>query len=116
LDDVRKTLAYLEDENLRWLRQYKPANVEGRAVPPARQPGTLPRHEPQLPPPYASDRITVTDEWLNLPGQVDLKGNLVRFMDTFGTRTAQAIALCRSSPTSSRTCAYKPPKQMTGRD
>jgi hypothetical protein len=30
--------------------------------------------------PYAADRITVTDEWLNLPGEVKLKQNLVRFM------------------------------------
>ena len=79
--DVRRVLAYLEDENLNTLRQFKRPDLPddefkpltGLEIYPA------PNHAARLP--YARDRITITDQWLNLPGQEDLKANLVRFME-----------------------------------
>src|SRR5215470_1615867 len=79
--DVRKVLAYLEDENLNTLRQFKRPDVPDDAFKPLTglEIYPAPNHAARLP--YARDRITITDEWLNLPGQEDFKANLVRFVE-----------------------------------
>jgi hypothetical protein len=74
--DVQKVLAFLGDEShlpLADLEIYPATNHNFRL-------------------PYASDRITVTDEWLNLPGQVALKPNLIKFMAYVKDKDRQAVS------------------------
>jgi hypothetical protein len=75
--DVQKVLAYLGDE--------KGVDLANLEIYPATN------HNFRLP--YAADRITVTDEWLNQPGDVDLKPNLVRFMAYVRDQDRQAVPL-----------------------
>jgi hypothetical protein len=43
--------------------------------------------------PYARDRITITDQWLNKRGEVDLKGNAVKFMAFVTDNDRQGVPL-----------------------
>jgi hypothetical protein len=73
--DVQKMLGYVGDENgvdLSNLEIYPATNHNFRL-------------------PYASDRITITDEWLNLPGQEALKPNLIKFMAYVRDKDRQAV-------------------------
>jgi hypothetical protein len=77
---VQKVLAFLEDENLVHLLQYKREKVNNEDFHPLTGLEIYPAANHNFRLPYAADRITVTDEWLNLPDDVNLKANLVRFM------------------------------------
>jgi hypothetical protein len=75
--DVEKVLVYLGDESglpLSGLEIYPASNHNFRL-------------------PYAADRITVTDEWLNLPGEVNLQPNLIKFMAYVRDGGRQAVPL-----------------------
>ena len=94
--DVLKVLVYLGDE-----QGVDLANLE---IYPATN------HNFRLP--YASDRITVTDEWLNLPGEVNLKPNLVKFMAYVRDRDRQAVPLDKVIEYIKANIQVKPPKQQ----
>jgi hypothetical protein len=93
--DVEKVLVYLGDESrlpLASLEIYPATNHNFRL-------------------PYAADRITVTDEWLNLPGQVDLKSNLIKFMAYVQDRDRQAVPLDAVIEYIRANVRVKPPKR-----
>ena len=94
--DVQKVLGYLEDENIKNLLKYKPADIADDQFHPLANLEIYPVTNHNFRLPYARDRITVTDEWLNLPGQVDLKPNLVKFMDYVEDKNRQAVPMERN--------------------
>ncbi len=91
--DVQKVLAFLEDESLDKLLKYKSEKVKSEDFHPLTGLETYPAANHNFRLPYAADRITVTDEWLNLPGEVHLKQNLVRFMAYVKDKDRQAVPL-----------------------
>jgi hypothetical protein len=97
--DVRKVLVYLGDEqgvDLSNLEVYPATNHNFRL-------------------PYASDRITVTDQWLNKPGEVDLKPNLVKFMAYVRDKDRQAVPLAEVIEYVKANIQVKLPKQSRGK-
>jgi hypothetical protein len=93
--DLRKVLAYLEDEQTDRLQQYRPAKMTEEDFHPIANLEIYPATNHNFRLPYAADRITITDEGLNYPGQVDLKGNLVKFMEYVRDPSRRAIPLAR---------------------
>lgn len=93
--EVRRTLVYLEDEQINRLQQYRPAKMKEQDFHPIAGLEIYPATNHNFRLPYAADRITITDECLNVPGQVDLKGNLVKFMEYVRDRNRRAIPLKR---------------------
>ena len=91
--EVQKVLGFLEDENINNLFKYKPDDLADDQFHPVANLEIYPATNHNFRLPYAADRITITDEWLNLPGQVDLKPNLVKFMDYVEDKTRQAVPM-----------------------
>jgi hypothetical protein len=93
--DVQRVLVYLGDEqgvDLASLEIYPATNHNFRL-------------------PYAADRITVTDQWLNLPGEVELKPNLVKFMAYVQNKGRQAVPLAEVIEYVKANVQQKPPKK-----
>jgi hypothetical protein len=113
--DVQKVLAFLEDESLGTLLKYKPENAKREDFHPLTglELYPAPNHNFRLP--YAADRITATDEWLNLPGEVSLKQNLVRFMAYVKDRDRQAMPFSQVFDFIKANVRPKPPKQAKSR-
>jgi hypothetical protein len=118
LEEVRKevyqVLAYLEDENLGRLLKYKPANLPEDQFHPVACLEVYPATNHNFRLPYARDRITITDEWLNLPGQVDLKQNVVKFMEYVQDKDRQAVPLAEVIDYIRANIKWKPPKEARG--
>lgn len=112
--DVQRVLAYLEDENFAGLLKYKPANLSEDKFHPVANLEIYPATNHNFRLPYARDRITVTDEWLNLPGQVDIKQNVVRFMDYVQDKNRQAVPMTNVIDYIRANIKWKPPKQSRG--
>jgi hypothetical protein len=96
--DVEKVLVYLGDESglpLAGLEIYPATNQNFRL-------------------PYAADRITVTDEWLNRPGQVALKPNLLKFMAYVRDGDRQAVPLHEVVEYIRANVRVKPPERSRG--
>src|SRR5262249_27605816 len=74
--DVRKVLALLEDEHLLELLPYKPEKTAPQDYHPLATIEVYPATNHAFRLPYAWDRITITDEWLNRSNEVNLKHNL----------------------------------------
>jgi hypothetical protein len=91
--EVRQVLSYLEDEHINELLRYKPANVKDEDFHPIANLELYPATNHNFRLPYAADRITVTDDWLNKAGEVSLKPNLIRFMDYVENPERQAVPL-----------------------
>ncbi len=112
--DVQKVLAYLEDENFARLSIHKPANLADHQFHPVAGLEVYPATNHNFRLPYARDRITITDEWLNLPGQVDLKGNVVKFMDYVQDKDRQAVPMAEVIEVIKANIKWKPAKQTRG--
>jgi hypothetical protein len=91
--DVWKVLAYLEAEHGAELLQYKPTRVKAEDYYPLTGLEVYPATNHAFRLPYAADRITITDEWLNRPGEGKLKQNLIRFMEYVQDNERQAVPL-----------------------
>lgn len=114
-NDVQKVLAYLENENFARLLKHKPANLPEDQFHPVANLEIYPATNHNFRLPYARDRITITDEWLNLPGQVDLKGNVVKFMDYVRDKNRQAVPMSQVIEVIKASIKWKPSKQETRR-
>ena len=108
--DVQKVLAYLEDENFNALMQFKPEGVRDADFHPLDSLELYPAMNHNFRLPYAADRITVTDQWLNRPGEVSLKTNLVKFMDYVKDKDRQAVPLEEVIDYIRANVQWKPPK------
>lgn len=93
--DVQKVLVYLGDEN--------GADLSNLEIYPATN------HNFRLP--YAADRITVTDEWLNKPGEVNLKSNLVKFMAYVKDKRRKTVPLAEVIEYIKANIQWKPEKK-----
>src|SRR5262249_13955340 len=112
MGDVQKVLAFLEDESLGHLLQYKPEKVKNEDFRPLTGLEIYPAANHNFRLPYAADRITVTDEWLNLPGEVNLKPNLGRFMAYVKDRNRQAVPFSQVFDFIKANVRPKPAKQV----
>ncbi len=112
--DVGKVLVYLEEENFAKLLNHKPADLPEDQFHPVANLEIYPAVNHNFRLPYARDRITITDEWLNLPGQVDLKGNVVKFMDYVQDNDRQAIPMADVIEVIKASIKLKPLKQTRG--
>jgi hypothetical protein len=84
-------LKYLEDEQLADLLKYKSPRIQEENFHPIANLEIYPATNHNFRLPYAADRITITDEWLNLPDEVNLKSNLVKFMGYVQDQNRQAL-------------------------
>jgi hypothetical protein len=91
--DVGKVLAYLEDKHTATLLSYKPERIKEQDWQPVAGLEIYPATNHNFRLPYAADRITITDEWLNRPGEVNLKPNLIKFMAYVRDPSRQAVPL-----------------------
>lgn len=112
--DVKKVLAYLEEENFARLSKYKAAILPEEQFHPIAKIEIYPTTNHNFRLPYARDRITITDEWLNLPGQVDLKQNVVKFMDYVCDKDRQAVPMAEVIEAIKASIKWKLPKQARG--
>ena len=108
--DVQKVLAFLEDENFNDLAQFKPEGVKDADFHPLAGLELYPATNHNFRLPYAADRITITDQWLNRPGEVSLNPNLVSFMDYVKDKERQAIPLAEVIDYIRANVQWKPPK------
>ncbi len=93
--DVQKTLVFLEDEQINRLQQYRPPKLKDQDFHPLANLELYPATNHNFRLPYAADRITITDDCLNGPGQVHLKPNLVKLMAYVRDQSRRAIPLAR---------------------
>jgi len=110
--DVQNVLAFLEDEHLGTLLKYKAEKVKDNQFHPVAGLELYPAANHNFRLPYAADRITVTDEWLNLPGQVNLKPTLVRFMGYVKDKIRQAVPFSQVFDFIKANIRPKPSKQV----
>lgn len=90
--DLQKNLAFLEDEFFNSFLPFKPSGVRDEDWHPLAGLEIYPAANHNFRLPYAADRVTVTDRWLNLPGEIDYKPNLIDFMDYIKDDTRQAVS------------------------
>jgi hypothetical protein len=108
--DVQKVLVYLEDENSNALVQFKPEGIQHGDFHPLAGLELYPATNHNFRLPYAADRITITDQWLNRPCEVSLKPNLVQFMDYVKDKDRQAVPLAEVIDYIRANVQWKPPK------
>jgi hypothetical protein len=113
--DVQRVLAYLEDESLNGLLRYKADDLPEDKFHPLAALEIYPARNHNFRLPYAADRITVTDEWLNLPEEVSLKANLVKFMAYVKDKERQAVLLAKVIEYVKANVQWKPPRKGQGR-
>lgn len=109
---VQQVLCKLEDEHILSLLKYKPDDVDPKNFHPLASLELYPATNHNFRLPYAGDRITVTDEWLNRPGEVNLKPNLVKFMSYVNSKNRQAVPLVEVIEYVKAHVQLKPPKQQ----
>ena len=108
--DVQKVLVYLEDENINALVQFKPEVIQDADFRPLAGLELYPATNHNFRLPYAGDRITITDQWLNRPGDVSLKTNLIQFMDYVKDNNRDAVRLAEVIDYIRANVQWKPPK------
>jgi hypothetical protein len=109
--EVQKMLTDLEEKHIERLRTYKPEGLDADNYHPLVSLELYPATNHNFRLPYAPDRITVTDQWLNRPGEVDLKPNLVKFMAYVRDASRQALPLAEVIEYVRANIRWKPPKQ-----
>jgi hypothetical protein len=114
-EDVQRVLAYLEDENLTGLLRYRPDDLPEDKFHPLAALEIYPAVNHNFRLPYAADRITVTDEWLNLPEEVSLKANLVKFMAYVNDKERLAAPLAEVIQYVRANVRWKSPRKGQGR-
>ena len=113
--DVQKVLVYLEDESINKLMTFKPEGVKDADFHPLVNLEIYPATNHNFRLPYAADRITITDQWLNKPGEVNLKPNLVKFMAYVKDKDGQAVPLTEVIDYIKANIQLKPAKQKASR-
>jgi hypothetical protein len=113
--DVRKVLAYLENEHLAELLPFKPSATAPDDFHPLTALEFYPATNHAFRLPYACDRLTITDEWLNRPGEVDLKPNLIKFMDYVQDKERQALPLTEVIAYVTSEIKWQQPKKTASR-
>ena len=110
--EVQNVLCKLEDQHILSLLKYKPEDVKPENYHPIACMELYPATNHNFRLPYAADRITVTDEWLNRPDEVDLKPNLVKFMSYVNSQNRQAVSLAEIITYVKAHVQWKPAKQQ----